>query len=90
MSKKAVTDTERIAELEKQADMLKGRCLQLERLTRAMAYTFSKQCMNESQLRSAAVRTNSFSNAFREVTENLRKHGNDFDRSPHIPDGTWS
>ena len=87
--KKTLTDTERIAKLEESVYSLKNRCRQLERLTQVMAYQHEKQFMGETGLRLAAARANCFSNAFREVKNNLQEHGNEFDKEPHLPEGIW-
>lgn len=73
----------RVSELEQELSITKDRLLQTERALRIIGKEFIKSHLSEDAAKKWAARANSLSNTMREVLCNLKKHGNEFDNSPH-------
>ena len=82
---KLKSKTPNIIEAEK-IQKLEHRVLQLERVIRILAHTHSKAYLSESALDSAKKRAHHFSNAYRELINNCKRYGNQFDKSPYYDD----
>ena len=80
MKRKNKTSSIALAE---KVENLESRLRQVERVIRILGYTHSKAYMSETALDSAQKRAHHFSNAYREVINNCKRYGHQFDQTPH-------
>lgn len=76
--------TKHIVKLEETCDALKNRLIYCERVCRILGEEWTHTATPEYVLTKIARRRGHMSNAVRGVRENLKRHGNEFDREPHI------
>ena len=80
MKRKNKTSSIALAE---KVENLESRLRQAERMLRILGYVHSKAYVGEAALDSAKKRAHHFSNAYREVINNCKRYGNQFDQPPY-------
>lgn len=78
-----IKEVQRLAPL---VEKLADRVREVERVCRILCDDWRRNHLTEERLTAYARQRNSLDNAFREIKRNLKVHGNEFDREPHMDD----